>query len=168
MCKGYFLEKHFSKEYYGRVRSLESQTNPLYFCRIRLEQLLNTENLTVYIVCSGSPTFNKGFTQFKTWGKWIYCLKGTDLCPWREELPLHRVTCHLMDSQMQCQQLITKAVEVETHYLVHSYRTSPWPYNQTMFSTLPCNQTQPLTSSGQQNVGDRTLIGSTKSDKKKK
>lgn len=94
-----FSRKNFSREYYGRLSSLERQTNPTYFCRKRLEQLLNTKNMTVYIVCSGSPIF-KDFTQYKIWGKWIYFLKGTDLCPWREGLSLHRVTLYLMDSQM--------------------------------------------------------------------
>lgn len=125
-----FSRKNFSRKYYGRVSSLESQTNPTYFCRIRLQQLLNAKNLTVYIVCSGSPIF-KDFTQYKIWGKWIYGLKGTDLCPWREWLSLHQVTLYLMDSQMlqlrACQQLRAKAVE--WRHLLHSYPTFPWPYN---------------------------------------
>lgn len=139
MHRVFSRKKNFSREYYSRVSSLGSQTNPIYFCRIRLEQLLNAKNMTVYIACSGSLIF-KEFTQYKTRGKWICCLKGTDLWPWTEGLSLHGVTFHLKDSQMlqlrACQQL--KAKTVEWRQTIYYTQNPFFPGHTARQHFLPC------------------------------
>lgn len=46
-----YVQRIFSRrKYHQRVSSpLENQTDRIYFCRTRLEQLLNAENMTVYL-----------------------------------------------------------------------------------------------------------------------